>query len=344
MFKIFKKLFGKHSKELHFSYEEKKYSFGVKVLVALLTLIILMLSERAIVDLQSGIPSVNYPNYRDLVENRNVEHFSKTVIQPLQQARWQLESRKREARSEYDTSLLEQIAGEDERIYGHQDSVRDTVDTTQADLAKLDLQISQKQAELDDLREIARIAEEPLRREYVKQIRIRQLKVFLWEAIFWIPFFFITLWWYSRTKRKDSRWEIIAVAALIASSIISLQSFSIFLWSWIPKELLEKLWEILQATLLTRIVGYYLMMAVIILLLGGLIVSVHRRATDPVRGGKRKIRNMQCPTCTYPLDLSEEYCGGCGKQIKDTCGSCGKMNYTWAAVCEHCGKKKNNSN
>ena len=340
---LLKKLFGKHSEQLHFSYEEKRYSTGVKVLVILLTILIYMLSQRAIEDLKSGIPRIDYPNYRDLVENRNVEHFRKTELQPLYDARWKLESRKREARSEYDTSLLEKIAGEDERIYGHQDDVRDTVDETDADLVKLELQIEEKERELEDLHEIADKAEEPLRREYRKNVRIRQLKVFVWEAIFWLPFFFITLWWYSRTKRKDSRWEVIAISALCASSITSLQSFCIFLWSWIPREFLEWLWRILQATLLTRVVGYYLMIALVVLLFGGLIVSVHRRATDPVRGGKRKIRNRQCPTCSYPLILSEMYCGGCGRQLEEKC-SCGEEGYTWSACCVHCGKKKEGEN
>ena len=340
MFKIFKKLFGKHSKELHFSYEEQKYSFGVKVLVALLTLIILMLSERAITDLQEGIPSIPYPNYYDLQENRDVLNYRRTVLNPLHEERAEILSVDRRVRSEYDTSLLEK----DNHLYGDQDTLRGNFATNQEEIFRIEKEIENAEEKVERLEVISQKAQAPLRNEYRSRVRIRQLKVFLWEAIFWIPFFFITLWWYSRTKRKDSRWEIIAIAALIASSIISLQSFTIFLWSWIPRELLEKLWEILQATLLTRIVGYYLMMAVIILLLGGLIVSVHRRATDPVRGGKRKIRNMQCPTCSYPLDRSGDYCGGCGKQLKSSCDSCGKTNYTWAAVCEHCGKKKNSSN
>lgn len=343
MFGLLKKFLGKRSNELHFSYEEKKYSFGVKVLVALLTFIILMLSETAIADLQNGIPRIDYPNYRDLVENRNVEHFRREQLQPLYEARWKLQDRKREARSEYDTSLLEQIAGEDNRIYGDQDDVRNVVDQAGQDLATLEVEIEEKEDELEALQLIAHKAEAPLRRQYIKEVRVRQVKVFIWEALFWIPFFFITLWWYSRTKRKDSRWEVIAVSSLIASSIISAQSFCVFLWSWIPKEFLKWLWEILQATLVTRIVGYYLMMAAIILLLGGLIVSVHRRATDPVRGGKKKIRNRQCPTCSYPLILSETYCGGCGKQLEEKC-SCGESGYTWAAVCVHCGKKNDANN
>ena len=335
---LLSKLFGKSSKELHFSYEEKKYSFGVKVLVALLTLVILMLSERAIADLQDGIPRIDYPNYYDLQENRDVQVYRNNTLNPLYQKMRELEMRNREVRSEYDTSLLEKIADENTRLYGDQDTVRGDVGDTQKKLSAVRAEIEDAEDELERLQVLAHQAEAPLRKDYIARIRIRQLKVFLWEAIFWVPFFFITLWWYSRSKRKDSRWEIISIAALIASSLISFQSFSIFLWSWIPRELLQKLWEILQATLLTRIVGYYLMMAVIVLLLGGLIVSVHRRATDPVRGGKKKIRNKQCPTCSYPLSLSEDFCGGCAKQLQDKCGSCGKQSYTWSAVCEHCGK------
>ncbi|GEM_PF-1699770 len=344
MKKLFAKIFGKGSDELQFSYEEKKYSFGVKVLVALLTLIIVMLSERALADLQVGIPRIQYPNYYDLQENRDIQRYRQNELGPLYQMRNDLESRDRSVRSEYDTSLLEKMADQEKRLYGNQDDLGDDYEATQVKLREVELEIEKGEVEITRLEVLAHQAEAPLRNDYRARVRIRQLKVFLWEAIFWIPFFFITLWWYSRTKRKSSRWEIISIAALIASSIISFQSFSIFLWSWIPKELLEKLWKLLQATLLTRIVGYYLMMAVIVLILGGLIVSVHRRATDPVRGGKKKIRNMQCPTCSYPLDLSGDYCGGCGKQLQEACSSCKKPTYTWSAACESCGKKRADNN
>jgi hypothetical protein len=343
MKKLLSKIFGKNSGKLHFSYEEKKYTLGVKVLVALLTLIILMLSERAIADLKDGIPRIQYPNYYDLQENIDVQNYRTNVLNPLYQKRNDLERRNRQVRSEYDTSLLEKIADENTRLYGNQDDVRGDFSDTQEMISTVEEGIERGEKELERLQVLAHQAEAPLRNGYRSRVRVRQLKVFIWEALFWIPFFFITLWWYSRTKRKDSRWEIISISALIASSIISLQSFCVFLWSWIPRELLEKLWEILQATLLTRIVGYYLMMAVIILLLGGLIVSVHKRATDPVRGGKKKIRNRMCPTCSYPLILSETYCGGCGMQLEEKC-SCGESGYVWAAVCVYCEKKKNNSN
>jgi hypothetical protein len=303
-----------------------------------------MLSERAIADLKDGIPRIQYPNYYDLQENRDVQNYRNNVLRPLYQKKSDLENRNRQVRSEYDTSLLEKIADENTRLYGDQGVVREDFSNTQEQLHTVEEGIEKAEDELERLQVLAHQAEAPLRNEYRSRVRIRQLKVFLWEALFWIPFFFITLWWYSRTKRKDSRWEIISIAALIASSIISLQSFCVFLWSWIPRELLEKLWEILQTTLLTRIVGYYLMMAVIILLLGGLIVSVHRRATDPVRGGKKKIRSKQCPACSYPLEISGDFCGGCGKQLQEKCTSCGKQTYTWAAVCEHCGKKSTTNN
>ena len=172
---------------------------------------------------------------------------------------------------------------------------------------------------------------------------MRQLKVLLWETLFWRPFFFFGLWWFSRSKRKDSRWEVVSLSVIIAVSIVAVQSFCVFLWSWIPKEFLRWLWEILRATLFTRIVGYYLMIAIVILILGGLVVSVHKRAMNPVRGGKRKIRGGMCPQCSYPLNLSGSHCGGCGRQLKKPCNKCSAEIYTWSAVCTSCGAKQKSS-
>lgn len=335
------KFLRKKSPEMKLHYEEKKYSFGVIVLVVLFTVLLVSLGERALADLREGIPFVEYP-YREIQElpaEQAFRNFQENTLSQLQNRKWELESQIRVTRKEYDTSLLENIAGENERLYGDEGTIREDFGDASRELAEVNALLKDAQEESQRLSKAAEEAREPVLEAYKWKVRIRQAKIFAWEALFWIPFFLLTLFWYSRSRREESKWEIVSLSALIAASVLAIQSTTVVIWSWIPREFLRWLWEVLRATILTRIVGYYLMIIAIILVFGWVIVFVHRRMTDPVRGGKKKIREKRCPTCGYPLILSETYCGGCGKELKKKCASCGKEGYAWQAACVYCGKK-----
>ncbi len=333
------RFFGKRSDEVRFSYEEKHYPLGVLILVFMMTIIIWSLGQRAFYDLSDGISRIEYPRHLELSEEKAVEESWEETLWPLYEKRNDLERRVREMRSEYDSSLLENISGETNRLYGDEDSIRSQFSLLQYELHNHILEVELTEAEHELLVEIAEEARKVAEKEYRSKNKWRQVKVFALEAVFWVPFFFLMLSWHTRSRRKQSKWEIISLSAYIAASLLALQSICTLLWSWIPRALLERLWEILSATILTRIIGYYLMVGLVILLFGSFIVFVHRRMTDPVRGGRKKIRQGGCPTCNYPLNLSDAYCGSCGKQLKTECGSCKATRYTWESVCSHCGTK-----
>ena len=337
--KLLKKLFGKGSEEVHFSYEEKRYPFGVLVLLFMMTVVVWMLGQRAMYDVRDVVPRIEYPRYFELSEERAVEMSWETNVWPLHQKRNALQLRISELRTEYDSSLLENIADKDDRLYGGEDLIHIQLPRFQKELEELNTEIIFAEAEHEKLQEIAREARRKAEQEYRNKNKWYQAKVFGLEALFWVPFFFLTLAWHTRSKRKRSRWEVISLSSLISATLLSIQSIVALLWSWIPRYFFEWLWKILSATLFTRIIGYYLMVGLAIFLFGGFIIFIHKRMTDPVRGGRKKIRQGYCPTCSYPLNLSTNHCGGCGKQLKEQCASCGNGKYTWEAVCTHCGTK-----
>jgi len=328
----------KPERQLH--YEEKKYSFGVLVLVFMMTIVLFTLGQRAFADLSDGIPRIKYPyaEIQALPEQKEFDNFQRNTLSKLQNRKRELESKIRVTRQEYDTSLLENIAQENKRLYGSEDLLRGEFAGSSEELVEVNTLLAAAEKKSKSLWEAVKEARKPIIEKHRWEVRIRQAKVFAWEALFWIPFLALSLLWHTRSKRKESKWEIVSLSSLVAASILGVQSFGIFLWSWIPRMFLEWLWEILRATILTRVVGYYLIMALVIFIFGGLIVFIHRRITDPVRGGKKKIRQGLCPTCSYPLNLSDVYCGGCGKQLKKKCSSCKKEGYTWQTACVHCGK------
>ena len=312
MFRLFKR---KSTEEGKLHYEEKKFSFGVIVLVVMMTIFLVSLGEGALSDLQEGIPPVEYPfeAIHNTVEDRKAGEYFENTLRRYQNRKWQLES---------EISL--------------NDTAEDPAKVKE--LEKATQLLEDAEAEYARLMGIAEEAQKPIINEYRKKNRMRQAKVFAWEILFWLPFFLVTLSWHTRMKRKESKWEAVSLSAFIAASILALQSSIILLWSWIPHEILERIWEILRATILTRIVGYYIIIAVAIFVFGWIIVLVHKRMSNPLHGGKKKIRQGLCPTCSYPLNLSSVFCGGCSKALMNKCRSCKKDGYTWQSICVHCGK------
>lgn len=337
MFRFFQKFFRRHASDVKFGYEERKYSFGVLVLVFFMTAVLLMLGERALGDLSDGIPHIPYPYEWELPEAKQLQEFERDVLFPLQQKKGELEQKLGITRTEYDSSLLEKIAREPVRFYGGEERVRETFQELEQKLSEVNAELVPREAEWKQLQEKAREAYRAALRTYESKNRWRQLRVFSWEALFWVPFFLFSIWWYTTVKRKESKWELPALSTLIAASLLSLQSICVLLWSFLPREFLEWLWRLIRATLLTRIVGYDLFIALAVIVLGGLVVFVHRRLTDPARSGKKRIRRGLCPTCSYPLALSDVYCGGCGRTLKQECTTCRKMGYAWEVQCSHCG-------
>jgi hypothetical protein len=339
MFHHLKKIFSKGKKDVHFNYEEKKYPMGVIVLVFAMTFLLIMLGERALSDMSDGIPSIDYPAYEDIPAVQELRTFERDVYWPLQSKRGELERNLLQTRGEYDTRLLEKVARVPEPFYGTREEIQKDFSTLSAELASVTAELERIELRHEELQDKAENARKPVMREYRWKVGWRQLHLFVWELLFLVPFFAFSLFLYTRQRQHESRWELISLSMLITASLLSLQSICTVIWSWIPREFLQWLWELLSLSFFTRIIGYYLMMAIAILLFGGLIVFIHQRLTDPVRGGKHRIRRGLCPSCSYPLNLSEMYCGGCGKELRKKCSSCGSSNgFTWQARCVQCGK------
>ena len=310
----------------------------MKVLIVLVTGVILLLSERALMDIGDGIPQIPYPEYEEIPEVKELRAFERETYWPLLEERSNLERSLGMRREDYDSRLLEKIARAPAPFYGTETEIKGSIEELTSRLGDTERKIAGAEDEYQRLQKKAEEGQKPVQKAYEWAVRWRQAHVFAWEALFWVPFFFFALWWHMRSKRRESRWEIISLSVFITASIITFQSLSVFLWSWIPKELLDALWRILRATLFTRVIGYYVIIALAVLILGSLVVFIHRKITDPVRIGKRHIRYGLCPTCSYPLNLSGIFCGGCGKELKVKCKQCSGERYVWEVKCSRCGK------
>ncbi|MDA1208438.1 MAG: zinc ribbon domain-containing protein [bacterium] len=335
--KLLSSLFGKSEDTIQFSYDEKHYPLGVLVLVFFMTVFVFSLGERALSDISDGIPTIHYPYLHELQSYENAQDFWGKEVRPLRDSLYEAGVDLDRIRGAYDSTLLENLAGEKDRLYGEPSQIRSQVKLTTQEVSRLKDKLDDVEEKYQGMIASAEAEYKVLEDLWRVDNKWRQAKVFAWEALFWLPFFLLTLSWHTRSKKKQSKWEIISLSSYIAASLLALQSTCVLLWSWIPRRLLEILWELLSATLLTRIIGYYVMVGIVIFIFGACIIFIHRRMTDPVRGGRKRIRNGGCPTCSYPLSLSSNYCGGCGSELKQDCKSCKKPHFTWEAACSNCG-------
>jgi hypothetical protein len=336
---FWKKIFSRRGKEIHFSYDERKYPFGIKVLIVFLTILLFLLGGSAFDDLQEAIPEIDYPRYENIPEVRKLHAFERDIYWPLRDREREIERKLGIVRGEYDTHLLEKIARESRPpLYGESDEIREDYGELTQQLEEVRQELIRADVQYEQMQKSAKEAKQPTLDVYEWKVKVRQAKVFAWEMLFWVPFLLFSFYWYTRSQRKDSLWLSISLSALIASGVLSLISTATILWSCVLRDALEWIWELIRATLFTRIIGYYGITALVIIIGGGVIVWIYRLVTDPQKWGKHRIRHGGCPHCSYPLSLSGQYCGGCGKKIIRQCSKTKRDGYVWEKTCSHCGE------
>lgn len=240
--------------------------------------------------------------------------------------------------AKYGLSLQEMIAGAEVPIYQAPEikqqilALRDrqNVLTTKIDVLKTDLK------PLDDqLR--SRYAD--VMRDYRKAWRWYEFKVFLLEALFVFPFFFLVFWLYRKLLAKNSPYTIIATALVGVASVLMLRILLVWMWSLFLARVIQTIWEFIQNFALLRSLVFYGGMVLSIVLFGGAVYILQKRIFDPRRVAIRRLREKQCPHCQTSLDLGIAFCPNCGRKLKEICSKCGKERWADFPACPHCGFK-----
>lgn len=164
-------------------------------------------------------------------------------------------------------------------------------------------------------------------------------KVFFMKLLFVLPFFLASMHFYFKYKKKDSPYTIILTSIFFASSILMLEVVLIFLYDIIPKEWWEILIEFFTALAALRYVLYYLSVAVVIAVLGGIVYYIQKNVYNPQRVAMRRLKEKKCPGCSFDLALSSKFCPNCGFKLKSECPKCHKERYKDLPVCPFCGDR-----
>lgn len=242
---------------------------------------------------------------------------------------------------QYDISLQETIANEN--VLMDKPEIRNQITSLRTDIEKLNKEIQQIenerttsitsiQPQLDELK----IAYDNASDDYKNKLVYYKIKVFILKLLFILPLFIAFLKYYLKYKKRDSPYTIIITPIFFATTILFLQIVLVLLYDIILEGLIEKLLDIFLNSSILRYVLYYLVVAIVILILGGIVYYIQKNIYDPKRVAIRSLRNNKCPNCSFDLNIAENFCPYCGREIKTKCPECNNQRYKDLKYCPYC--------
>ncbi len=245
---------------------------------------------------------------------------------------------------DYDLSLQEKIA--DEEAIMDKTAIKSEISNLRNQIITLERKITSLKNQRDSLisqlsssvKSIEQSYEEALD-HYLTVKAWYKFKVFLLTLIFVLPFFVFSLFFYLKLKKKDSPYTIILTALTTAFSILFLQVVLVFLYDILPKEWIERIFELFSNLPFLRYIIYYGSIILVIGLFGGIVYFIQKKVFDPTKVAIRRLKDEKCPGCSFTLDSDYNFCPNCGLQLKEKCQHCEKLKIRYLTHCPNCGKE-----
>lgn len=174
--------------------------------------------------------------------------------------------------------------------------------------------------------------------EYSKQWGWYRFWVFIVQLLFVIPIFAISVKLYLNHKFKNSPYTSIFTVLVAASTILLLRVVLSYVWNLFLYDILKAIFDLLAQMELLRVIVYYLVMILVVVVFGGLVYFIQKKIFDPKKVSARRLKKFECPKCEYSLHLSSNFCPNCGYKLKSKCSKCGSMKYIDMNYCPECGE------
>nr|WP_238717804.1 hypothetical protein [Petrachloros mirabilis] len=324
------------------------------------------LLRQAIQDQESGLPSFRqryeqgvvghlgqlsdtclaYADHKDAI-NTSANQERLQGINQRQASIDRLTQANREIREQYDSSLLEQIAGQEpgQSILGVQAAAaRETLEQNDRQIATLETEISRLEQELRTTPEsetwLATLNDEAtfnrLQRAYEHSSFWHPSGRFLFQALFLLPLIALALWVHITAQSRNY-------------GLISLMSWHLLVIFCVP--LLFKLFEFLQvgvifqflAEAVTALLGgllflvNYLYILLIPLMGFGIIKLFQQLVFNTKRQAANRVQKSKCIRCARKLHPQDAYCPHCGFYQWVECSECHGLTYCHLPYCRLCG-------
>ena len=258
-----------------------------------------------------------------------------------------LEQENQTIRSQYDSTLLEQIAGQspDQSINQVEASqARATLDRNQASLNQLrqqeqnlQTQLTQTQASQDFLALLNDDDQfQAVDRRYQRASFWHPTVQLLFQGLFLLPLVGVAWGVYRSAERRGY-------------GLVALQSWHLLIIFCIP--LIIKLFEVLQFGALFSWLSQvaialfggllflinYLYILLVPLVGYGMIKFVQKVVLNPRLQVAGRVQNQKCIRCAKKLRLGDTHCPHCGFYQEAECGHCHQPTYKYLPYCRHCG-------
>ncbi|MBE9136227.1 zinc ribbon domain-containing protein [Nodosilinea sp. LEGE 07088] len=262
-----------------------------------------------------------------------------------------LEQENQTIRSQYDSTLLEQIAGQPQEQSINQveaSQARATLERNQAEIDRLQQQQQQLQTQL---------TQTPPSQEFLALLnddgQFQQLERQFRRASFWRPTVQMLFQGLFLLPLVVMTWGVYRVAERRGYGLIALQAWHLLVIFCIP--LVIKLFEVLQfgalfnalSQLVLALFGgllfliNYLYILLVPLVGYGTIKFFQQVVLNPRLQVAGRVQNQKCIRCAKKLRLGDTHCPHCGFYQEAECGHCHQPTYKYLPYCRYCGTSQN---
>jgi hypothetical protein len=293
---------------------------------------------------------VNFASLKNNINQPNNKLIF-TTIEDKQKQVTSLEEKNRTIRSQYDSSLLEQIAGQPSNL-----SINEVeAQKAKQELDKNNLNINNLKTEIKELKQQLLATSETvsflsLLNSEVKFSEVKQgyEKASFWypsiqiifQLIFLLPLIFISLLVHKLSIEKGY-------------GLLSLMSWHLLVIFFIP--LLIKIFEFLQVgvifefifDIITVIFGglvfliNYLYIFLIPAIGFGIIKFLQQIVFNPKTQASKRVEKSRCLNCGKKIHNDHSHCPHCGYAQYVECPHCHNLTYKFMPYCYHCGTSQN---
>jgi hypothetical protein len=258
----------------------------------------------------------------------------------------------RTLQSQYDSSLLEKIAGQSRQKsinITSSDRIKEKIDTNNEKIKETKEKVKEKQtnllknptaeAYLKILNDVSQYSK--IKSAYQSAQFWHPNKVLLLQTLFLLPLIVIAYLWHTVSTRKNKGLQALLSWHLLLIFCIPLliKFFEFLQFGNIIHVVLESITALLGGLLFIASYGLIL----IIPLFGfGLIKFLQVFIFNPRVQAKNRIQKVHCLRCNSKLRLGDEFCPFCGFEQYVDCLNCHQKTYKLANFCNACGHQQEN--